>query len=87
MPPIATIGSVTSHGGVVITGSLTNLANFVPTARLLDLVTCPIHGINPIIGNVSLKLFVDGNLSAKVGSISACGSVIVSSIALKTIIS
>jgi len=86
MPPIATIGSVHSHGGVVITGSVTQLANFAFTSRIGDLAFCPIHGIVPIVGNPSPKLLVEGLLSAKVGSITACGAVIVSSVALKTLI-
>jgi len=35
------VGDMTSHGGVVMSGSTTNTHHGIPLARLGDLVTCP----------------------------------------------
>lgn len=42
------LGDATTHGGKVITASSTMFINGVQVALLGDLVSCPLHGVNPI---------------------------------------
>ena len=46
---IIVVGDSTSHGGVVMQGCSMALINGKPIARKGDLVSCPIHGSNPIV--------------------------------------
>ena len=76
--PTTQIGSMTNHGGVMITGSPTRTADNIPICRLGDLVNCPIpnHGINPIVSiitQVDTENLPTGNLTA----ITQCGSELV----------
>ena len=79
MRPVARAGDVTSHGGVIVTGSDTTLVNGKAVARVGDLHVCPKkgHGITPILTG-SMKTHVDGFSVARVGDITGCGAVIVS---------
>lgn len=52
---VVRLGDGHSHGGNVITASGTVFAEGPGVARIGDLVSCPIHGVNPIVsgsGNV-----------------------------------
>ena len=70
-------GDPTDHGGEIKTGSSTRKVNGKEVARKDDIVSCPIHGDNPIVGDVSSTISVDGKALAWVGSVTACGSKII----------
>lgn len=76
--PQARLGDVSSHGGTIISGSVTAFANGRPVARMCDLHACPIpgHGVTPIITG-SLNAATDGRPNAQMGDIAGCGAVIV----------
>ncbi len=78
MRPQARLGDVSSHGGTIITGSVTTLVNGRPVARMCDLHVCPIlgHGVTPIITG-SLDTASDGRPNARLGDIAGCGAMIV----------
>ena len=46
---VVRLGDGHSHGGNVITASGTVFAEGPGVARIGDLVSCPIHGVNPIV--------------------------------------
>lgn len=76
--PQARLGDTSSHGGTVITGSITTIVNGRPVARMGDLHVCPIpgHGVTPIVSG-SLDTATDGRPNARVGDTAGCGAVIV----------
>ncbi len=76
--PQARLGDTSSHGGTIITGSLTTMVNGRPAARMGDMHVCPIpyHGVTPIVTG-SLKTTTDGRPNAGLGDITGCGAVIV----------
>jgi len=76
--PQARLGDMTSHGGTIITGSLTTMVNGRPVARMGDMHVCPIpyHGVTPIVTG-SLKTTTDGRPNARIGDVTGCGAVIV----------
>lgn len=76
--PQARMGDITSHGGVIITGSIRTMVNRKPVARMGDLHACPIpgHGVSPIVTG-SLDTATEGMPDARIGDITACGAVIV----------
>ena len=76
--PQARLGDTSSHGGTIVTGSLTTLVNGRPAARMGDMHVCPIpyHGVTPIITG-SLNTTTDGRPNARVGDVTGCGAVIV----------
>ncbi len=76
--PQARLGDISSHGGTIISGSVTAFANGKPVARMFDLHACPIHGhgVTPIITG-SLNTATDGRPNARMGDIAGCGAVIV----------
>jgi len=76
--PQARLGDMTSHGGTIITGSLTTMVNGRPVARMGDMHVCPIpyHGVTPIVTG-SLKTSTDGRPNARIGDVTGCGAVIV----------
>lgn len=76
MPNVARLGDATDHGGVIITASEDTLTNGVGTARIGDLVSCPIHGVNAIVSGASLTI-TNNPLTARIGDVTECGSVIV----------
>jgi uncharacterized Zn-binding protein involved in type VI secretion len=80
MKKVARIGDQCSHGAIVITGDERKLTNNRKTARIGDLVSCPIpgHGVNPIVTSMETMLVtVDNRKEARITSISACGAVII----------
>ena len=76
--PQARLGDTSSHGGTVITGSVTTIVNGRPVARMGDLHVCPIpgHGVTPIVSG-SLDTATDGRPNARMGDMAGCGAVIV----------
>jgi uncharacterized Zn-binding protein involved in type VI secretion len=76
---IARVGDQCTHGAVVITGDPTRIVNGKQVARRGDLVSCPIpgHGVNPIVSVVAGPVVTTGQPTARVGSQSACGAVII----------
>lgn len=77
--PQARLGDRSSHGGSIITGSVTAFVNGRPVARMGDMHVCPIpgHGVTPIVGG-SMNTATDGRPNARLGDIAGCGAVIVS---------
>jgi uncharacterized Zn-binding protein involved in type VI secretion len=77
--PQARLGDTSSHGGTIISGSVTAFANGKPVARMGDMHVCPIpgHGVTPIVGG-SMNTATDGRPNARFGDIAGCGAVIVS---------
>lgn len=74
---IARLGDQNSHGGVILTGSETKLSDGLPTARLGDTASCPLHGTNSIVDTIVTDYLIDGKPVATVGAIMACGAIII----------
>jgi len=73
------VGDRTSHGGVVITGSLFSDVDGKGIARIGDQVTCPQkgHGVNVIVtGDITNN--IDGSPVARHGDKTACGATLIS---------
>jgi len=76
--PVARLGDVSSHGGVIISVlSVTTDTNNIKTARVTDLHFCPKrgHGITPIV-NGSGNFRAEGKIVAVRGSVCGCGALI-----------
>lgn len=73
--PIARLGDVSDHGGVIITSASKTYVNGILVARVGDLHSCPIpgHGVTAIT-NGSGKFFCEGAVTAVVGSVCGCGA-------------
>ncbi len=78
MRPQARLGDISSHGGTVVTGSVTTLVNGRPVARMCDLHVCPLpgHGVTPIVSG-SFDMTTDGRPNARMGDMAGCGAVII----------
>lgn len=74
---VAHLGSATSHGGVITSGSPRTRADGIPVARRGDGHDCPLHGPNAI-ANGSPGFFAEGVEVATVGSATGCGALITS---------
>jgi uncharacterized Zn-binding protein involved in type VI secretion len=83
--PAVRLGDLTSHGGKVISASLTHLINGVGIARIGDTVVCPVagHGVNAIIEGAPTYL-IGGRMVALHGHHSACGCTLISSLVTAT---
>ena len=82
--PVAKLGDISSHGGVIIGGATRTMVEGAPVARMGDMHVCPIygHGVMPIIhGNMTSS--AEGMPVARLGDTVACGAVIIGS-AMKT---
>lgn len=78
--PVATLGDTSDHGGTIITACDRHYANNGQRiARLGDLHSCPIHGVSPIVAEVSKILEIEGKMVALHGSVCGCGAVIIAS--------
>ncbi len=77
--PIAILGTTSSHGGVMITASGTDLQLQGGAACLEgDLHSCPIqgHGVTPIVSGCSVNATDQGKPIAIQGSVAGCGAVL-----------
>ncbi|MCW4114743.1 PAAR domain-containing protein [Aurantimonas sp. MSK8Z-1] len=80
--PAATLGDTASHPGAIISSCSRHYAdNGRLIARLGDFFDCLIHGPNPIVGNASPRVEIEGAMAARSGSVCACGAVIIASAA------
>lgn len=76
MPNTSRKTDTLTHEAVVITGSDKVIDDNQPTARIGDLVSCPIHGVNPLVtGNPSV--IDDGQPTSSIGDVAQCGAVLV----------
>lgn len=66
----------TSHGGMILTGSDRIKVNGRRAARQGDLVSCPIHGENRILGGTA-RMTDRGVPLARDGDRTECGSVLI----------
>ena len=67
---------VTSHGGVIVSGSFNTIVNFLPEARIFDVHVCPIHGVNCIVSG-SFNTLTNARLNARIFDTCGCGASIV----------
>ncbi|MDQ2151062.1 PAAR domain-containing protein [Alcaligenaceae bacterium C4P045] len=73
--PIATLGTPTTHGGVVTTASSSLIIDGRQVARIGDEISCPDHGPGVITsGGLSA---IDGRQVAHHGSTTSCGATLV----------
>lgn len=77
MPLIARLGDTSSHGGAIVTSAARTLVEGALVARETDILDCPIHGPNPIVGHSS-RLKAEGLFVARHGDSTACGATLVS---------
>ncbi|AWH87886.1 PAAR domain-containing protein [Limnobaculum parvum] len=78
MKKVIRLNDITSHGGKVITATSSFNIDGVPVALINDLVSCPEHGINPIVE--CSRSFVENGKGIVVEQCkSACGSIVFSS--------
>lgn len=77
MPLWVRLGDTSSHGGAVTTSASKTLCEGALVAREGDILSCPIHGPNPIVGH-SQKYMVEGKFVARHGDATACGASLVS---------
>lgn len=76
MKILAYEGDPTTHGGKVLNGSDRIKVNGRRAARVGDLVSCPIHGDNPITSG-STRMTDAGVRLACDGDATQCGSVLI----------
>lgn len=81
MANVIVLGSSTSHGGKVVSGSGKVTVNGMPVARVGDMCTCPIkgHGMCSIVEGDAHDT-IDGIPVAYEGHKTSCGAVLISSI-------
>jgi uncharacterized Zn-binding protein involved in type VI secretion len=77
MPLIARLGDTSSHGGAIVTAAAKTLCEGALVARETDILDCPIHGPNPIVGH-SARMKCEGLFVARHGDATACGATLVS---------
>lgn len=77
MPLWARLGDTSTHGGAITTSASRTLCEGKLVAREGDILSCPIHGPNPIVGHSS-KYKVEGKFVARHGDATACGATLVS---------
>lgn len=73
----ARITDTSTHGGSIITGAAKMIVEGQPTARIGDILLCPIHGPQPLVTG-SARMVVEGSLTSRIGDLAACGAVIIS---------
>lgn len=76
---IVRLGDPTSHGGAVITASMTHTIGGIGIARLGDRLVCPIHGVNMIVEGAPTYL-IGGRMVALHGHHGACGCTLIASL-------
>lgn len=75
---ITRVGDTMTHGARLIFGSPTKLVDNLPVIRIGDLVSCPIHGNNPIVSGCSPNVQSEGLFVSRLGAMSACGAMVIS---------
>lgn len=84
MGNVAIVGTGSSHGGTMITGSGTHFTTVDgAVCRVGDLHSCPItgHGITPIVSGGAVNTNCQGLALAIQGSVAGCGAVLDSNFA------
>jgi uncharacterized Zn-binding protein involved in type VI secretion len=83
--PIVRLGDLTSHGGAVVTASMTHTISGIGIARLGDKLVCPIpgHGVNMIVEGAPNYL-IGGRMVALHGHRGACGCTLIASLITAT---
>lgn len=83
--PIVRLGDSTSHGGTIITASMTHTIGGIGIARVGDKLACPIpgHGVNMIVEGAPTYL-IGGRMVALHGHRGACGCTLIASLATAT---
>lgn len=83
--PIVRLGDPTSHGGKVITASVTHSISGIGIARVGDKIFCPLpgHGVNIIVEGAANYL-IGGRMVALHGHHGACGCMLISTLASAT---
>ncbi|MFB9289325.1 PAAR domain-containing protein [Pseudoduganella plicata] len=78
---IVRLGDKTTHGGTVVSASLTHTLRGIGIARKGDMVSCPLpgHGTNPIVEGCHVFI-VDGRGVALHGHKTACGCALIASV-------
>jgi len=77
MPLIARLGDTSTHGGSIITSASESKCEGALIARRGDILDCPIHGPNPIVGHSS-AMKCEGEWVARHGDVTACGAALIS---------
>lgn len=77
MPLIVRLGDTSTHGGAVVTSAAKSYCEGALIARETDILLCPVHGPNPIVGH-SDKLKCEGLFVARQGDATACGAALIS---------
>lgn len=74
---VARLGTVSSHGGVVITASVNVTVCGIPMTMLTMLHKCPRrrHGVTPIVTG-SPNVTTNGLPVARLGDVAGCGAVL-----------
>jgi len=74
--PIARLGDSSDHGGAISTSASRTKVEGILVARVGDILSCPIHGPNPIVTG-SPEFEVEGQKVARTSSVTQCGAVII----------
>lgn len=76
MPLVARLGDPATHPGEICTSADRTYAEDIKIARIGDTFCCEIHGPNPIVSGCE-RTYVEGQLVAYHGSLTACGASII----------
>ena len=80
--PFILLGDTTSHGGTVVSASITSDCDGKGIARVGDKVTCP--GSVTVIATGDPTAVIDGKPAARHGDKTACGATLIASQSLAT---
>lgn len=81
--PIVRLGDLTSHGGTVMSASMTHTIGGIGIARMGDELVCPMHGLNMIVEGAP-NFLVGGRMVALHGHHGACGCSLIASLITAT---
>lgn len=84
MPLIILRGDTSTHGGAVVTSASKTMAEGKLIARKTDILSCPLHGPQPIVEG-SPDTLCEGHEIARHGDHAACGAALIAS-ATKTVV-